>query len=219
MSDFETALGHHKAGRLGAAREAYEAILAARPDHLDARHHLALIAVAGGDLEQGIALLRETVTAAPGFAVAWVNLGLALGQAGAFAEAATALARARDLLPDQPDVHVRLGDVLAQLDRFDEAAESYRAALRLKPDLYQARFNLAMVLKNLGRLEAAAKALQEVLALRPEHVPAQSWLGRILLQQGRHAEGLGWLTEAGGMIAFSAEPGRPFRLLARRAEA
>lgn len=213
MSEFQAALAHHKAGRRQDAKRAYEALLAREPGHVDARHHLALIHVEEGDLERGIALLHETVAAQPEFAVAWLNLGLALGRASRFAEAAEAFERAVALAPEQPEPHRRLADALSQLGRLEEAAGAYRAALRLQPAFPDAQFGLAMALKSLGRLEDAAEAYRRVIELQPGHRPAMTWLARVLLHLGRHAEGLAWLRETGGMIAFSAERGVAMRLL------
>jgi len=217
MSEFQAALAHHKAGRREEAKRAYEALLEREPGHVDARHHLALIHVEEGALDRGIALLRETVAARPDFPVAWLNLGLALGRAGRFAAAAEAFERAAALAPEQPEAHRRLADALSQLGRFEEAAGAYRSALRLQPAFVDAQFGLAMALKSLDRLDEAAEAYRRVIELQPGHRSAMTWLARVLLRLGRHTEGLAWLEETGGMIAFSGERGVGLRVIAPRA--
>ena len=116
MSEYQVALAHHKAGRRQQAKRAYEILLAKEPEHSDALHHLALIHVEEGDLARGVTLLRETVALQPGFPVAWYNLGLALGRAGEFPEAAAALQRVTELVPDQA------GPFSARYSAFDQAA-------------------------------------------------------------------------------------------------
>jgi len=65
------------------------------------------------------------------------NLGVALGSSGAYADAAAALAEARDLSPDNGRVRYQLVLALSAAHRTEEARAEYRALLALDPTLAQ----------------------------------------------------------------------------------
>lgn len=56
---FDTATGHHRAGRLAEAMEQYRAILAAEPDHVAALYHLGGLILQGGNAAAAVPLLAR----------------------------------------------------------------------------------------------------------------------------------------------------------------
>jgi tetratricopeptide (TPR) repeat protein len=100
------------------------------------------------------ALLRHDAAAAEGHARAalalrpgdgriYTNLGVALGMQSRTRDAADALRRAVELVPQDPTSHYWLGQALAQLGRFDEAERHFRESLRLDPRRTDTRDGLA----------------------------------------------------------------------------
>jgi tetratricopeptide (TPR) repeat protein len=136
------------------------------PAHVDARHLLMETYVRAGRVEDSKALARETLTVAPGDAVAaryanaqppatlatagagttpdeLMNLSLALYQSRDFAGSIAAAKKALALSPDLAEAHNNIAAASASLGQWDEAIAAARQALRLKPDLALAKNNLA----------------------------------------------------------------------------
>ena len=105
--------------------------------------------------------------------------------------------------------HAGLADVYAMLGSFEYAvsppAEAYeraraaaQKALRLDPDLAQAHAALANVAMNYDRDWAGAeREFRRALELNPGYAPAHQWYAFLLVAEGRRAEALRHLDEAG----------------------
>ena len=78
----ELALAQHRAGQLPAAEEIYRAILATWPDHPDANHNLAVIALEGGHASASLPLFRRACAADPANWQYWLSCFDALLHAG-----------------------------------------------------------------------------------------------------------------------------------------
>ncbi|WP_326726029.1 MULTISPECIES: tetratricopeptide repeat protein [unclassified Streptomyces] len=139
-------------------------------------------------------------------AIAWNNLGNALGRAGRVAEAIEALTRARDLHQAMGDHHREadawhnLGGALREARR---AAEAVKALTRAR-DLHQAAGdrhgeadawnNLGLALRSAGQVAEAVKAHTRARdlyqAIGDHHREAMAWhnLGGALEEAGRVAE-------------------------------
>src|SRR4051794_11927710 len=90
---FQTALQHHRMGRLAEAEAIYRQILSLNPDHADALHFLGVIALQAGRWEPAIDLFRRSIAVKPSHGGYHVHLGEALRMAGRIAEAAEAFSR------------------------------------------------------------------------------------------------------------------------------
>ncbi|MCC7274216.1 MAG: tetratricopeptide repeat protein [Alphaproteobacteria bacterium] len=155
---FAAAVGLHRAGRLGEAASAYRAILAARPDHVDALHHLGIAALQAGAAADAHAALARAAALAPRQAAIQHDLGHALAGLGRLADAAAAWERAARLAPRMADAHANRGGALATLGRVDEAAAAFRAALQADPNHRLAGLGLADMLLRAGRPDEAVAA-------------------------------------------------------------
>src|SRR5262249_2799623 len=80
----------------------------------------------------------------PDYAEAHMNLGVVLGDQGAFDEAIACYDRALELQPDHPAAHMNLGNTLRDRGDLDRAESSYQAALRRKPDYAEAHYNRSL---------------------------------------------------------------------------
>ncbi len=82
QQSMELALAQHRAGQLQVAGEIYRAILETWPDHPDANHNLAVIALEGGQASASLPLFRKACAADPANWQYWLSCFDALLHAG-----------------------------------------------------------------------------------------------------------------------------------------
>lgn len=99
-----------------------------------------------------------------GDAVALVNRGDALSDAGKLVEAEETLEQATRLDPFNGKAWARLGLVYAARERHDKAIASYQKAARLAPSDAEPHYNLGLLLATLGRAEEAIAAFDAALS-------------------------------------------------------
>jgi protein O-GlcNAc transferase len=87
------ALDFHRAGQMPQAEDAYRAILELVPDHGDANHNLAVIALESGHAGVSVALFRKALESQPRNQTYWVSWFDALLQSGDIDGATQALQR------------------------------------------------------------------------------------------------------------------------------
>lgn len=120
-------------GEPEAARNAFEAHLALRPDEGDSHFGIGLIDLEEDRLEDAEARFRNAIELQKD------NPGRVLAVAKA---------------------HSRLGDALMKQGRHEEAREHLERGTQMDPDQYEALYQLYRVLLTLGEEEAAERALQ-----------------------------------------------------------
>ncbi len=118
----------------------------------------------------------------PNLGFAWKVIGVALQMQGN--DGLPALAKAAELLPNEPDAHSNLGNALRAAGRLEEAVVSFRRALLLKPDFAEAHNNLGNALHGLKLLDEARQSYQHAIALLPNYAEAHSSLGNVLQALG-----------------------------------
>jgi tetratricopeptide (TPR) repeat protein len=124
--------------------------------------------------------LRRAVALAPGDAVAWTNLGIALERTGAAAEAESSRGRALELAPELAQARDNRGLLLKQQGRLDEAASQLRRAVAAEPGYAKAQEELGLTLHATGDHAAALGPLRAAL----ERPVAALALGRSLQECG-----------------------------------
>ena len=102
--------------------------------------------------------------------------------------AVIALARAGELEPDSPRMHVLIGDALRQKRHWSEAEAEYRKAIDLDPKGRSARLSLAIVLFTELKTGEALEIDQALLREMPEDPEANLLAGEILVQGHRFEE-------------------------------
>ncbi len=180
----ETALGHHRAGRLDEAARLCADVLARQPDQAGALHLMGVIRYQRGDARAAVELIRRAVAAAPDDAEAHHNLGNILKEQGAAEEALAAFQNAVAAEPEFATAHNNLAVTLLDLGRPEDAAAACRRAVALRPDYAMAHNNLGLAELASGRAAAAAAACRKALELRPDYAEAQANLA-----MARHAQG------------------------------
>ena len=91
---WNTAVAHHQAGRLKEAEQLYRQVLAAAPQHYEARHLLGVVALQSGRLDEAATLIAEALAANPKLAAAHNNLGNVRLRQGRDAEAMASFQKA-----------------------------------------------------------------------------------------------------------------------------
>ena len=114
--------------------------------------------------------------------------GLALAQAGKFAEASACFARAAEIDPSLAEAHNNLGAAHLALGQFGLAVPALEAATRLEPGNVDAHFNLGIASWRSGQPEAGIRHFIRVTALAPGLAEAHHNLGILLSGTGRFEE-------------------------------
>ena len=121
----ESAVEHHKAGRLREAEQIYKEILRSRPKHADALHLLGVLASQTRNPALAVELIRKAIAVNARAPTYYHSLGVALGQCGRTDMAATSLLRALELDPDYTAAQDKLVTVYREQRRTNEAAASH----------------------------------------------------------------------------------------------
>jgi tetratricopeptide (TPR) repeat protein len=141
-------------------------------------------------------LWRDNLVKNPGAWIGYVNLGLAMKEAGELEGAAGCYEQALRITPDLAEAHNNLGAILVVRGAVEEGIAHYRQALRIKADYAEAHGNLGDVLAQLGRIPEAIGHYEEALRLRPDLTVAHYNLGNILMQVNRAPEAVAHYEQA-----------------------
>jgi tetratricopeptide (TPR) repeat protein len=192
---------HEAADRYGAMLECADRAVAYAPD-AEWPHRLRSIGLRKlSRVKDSVSAAQRAVTLAPHIWQAHVNLVEALladGTVPALREAYRSVLQARELAPEEPEVHIAAGRFYHAISDPAAAKRCYQRTLALDPSNGTARNNLAVVELRQGRPTRAGQRLQDVLAERPTEAlyqrnakaTAVSWTHR-LLEFGT----LGWIIE------------------------
>lgn len=146
-------------------------------------------------------LWRHSARLDPESHLAWANLGFALAEKGAHAEALTAYRRALELAPEAPTVWYNAGRSLEQIRRPRAAVEAYRRELALNPTDPDAHGNVGRLLIMLKDPRSGLRHLETADKLAPSSLTAYN-LGCCHELLGHRAEALRYLQ-------FAAHAGLP----------
>lgn len=131
-----------QSGNLDEAISLFQGILKKDPNLPRTHLNLALALQMKGRVAEAVGHYDAGMTPGIREAGAWRNYALALQQVGRPRDAETALRRALDLMPSDPEGHVLLGSLLEGRGDEPAATDAYRAALRIDPGNRNARQRL-----------------------------------------------------------------------------
>ena len=184
---------HHGLGQLAEAESAYRAVLQEQPEHADANHNLAVIALGHGDVASALHHFKRALDAEPGHWQYWVSYLDALMQGGQYWQAAEVLedARRAGLAAEAVDELVeRLVD--PRVDGAGSAGEVATAALSATagdtPDV--ADIVALTGLLNQREFTELERMSERLAQLYPDNPLGWRMLGLALLSQGRDAQAL-----------------------------
>ena len=173
-------------GRIAAAEQLCQRILAASPNHAETMGLLAVILLRLGQPDTAAEWLNRAVArkpaAAAGYIFAFARTLLELG----YPE--DALAASDEALRHKPNLAEALqakGHALSDLGRSREAVNAYATAFRLKPSLYDIQNNLALALRESDQLEAAEPIFRQAAARAPRDVMLRANHASVLKDLGR----------------------------------
>ena len=152
---------------------------------------LAAARLAQGDAPGAVETLTRLTRLQPNWAVAQLDLGVALGRSGRGDEAIAALRKAVALKPDMPQAWRALGDQWLAAGEFDAADAAYANHVSHStqdPRLLQAA--LALVEERIPQAEAL---LREHLKHAPTDVAAIRMFAEVAMRVGRNEEALNLL--------------------------
>jgi Tfp pilus assembly protein PilF len=122
----QTAVSHHRAGRLFEAQRLYRDILQFLPDHPVVNNSLGIALKGDGKSAEAEAVFRRLASVAPDYAPAHSNLGNILFEQGKLAEAEASYRKALAAKPDMVDALKNLGLVIVDSGRFAESFAWFR---------------------------------------------------------------------------------------------
>lgn len=156
-----------------------------------------------GQREAALDELRRTTRRRPAFALAFLELGELLAQAGRFDEAQAVFAEGLALAPGAAVLRVGHGHLCLKLNDRALARAEFEAVRRAAPQRFDATAGLALALELDGDYRGAADLYRSALALRPYPL-TQIRLGRCLLELGEREAGEAELKAAAGEAAQAA---------------
>jgi len=144
-------------------------------DRRNTRYYLTLALMdwsdklqAGGDLEGGVAQLRDAAEVSPTYPDLHYRAAQLLEQLGRTEEALAAYEQALACQQDYLEARVAMGFCLLRAGRIDAACEVFRKALALKQERVQRPFDRGLELARRGDTADAAEMFQESLLASPE---------------------------------------------------
>ncbi|HEY1684881.1 MAG TPA: tetratricopeptide repeat protein, partial [Tepidisphaeraceae bacterium] len=205
----QSAVDHHRAGRLPQAERLYRAILAEQPQNPDALHLLGVLANQTGHPKEAAELIQRAIAQKPN-AEFYFNLAGALNPAGQRDRAIDAMRQAISLNPKWIDAYANLGVMLHQSGQLDAAIAAFRQAIALHPQKFELYFNLGNALADSQQYDAALDAYATALRLNPKSYDTLINRGNTLRLLGRLEEALADFQQAESLNPTSPVPGSAY---------
>ena len=122
------------------ATKAFEAILGANPNSVDALRGLAALAVERENFDQALDYQARLIDKGERSPELFYNTGLLLQKSGQLDDAERLYKEALNERPSFPEALLNLGHVLKSQGKQDEARDCWKQALEQKPELAQGYF-------------------------------------------------------------------------------
>lgn len=156
--------------------------------------------VSRGELDQAEQLLRQLVNAGCSLPMAWMNLGVLVGNRGDKDERLKLFHHARELDPNDASVLLNLATAYYENGDLDGSEALIRQVLLQDAEMVAAHHSLGVVLANAGRSTEASLAFVTALELDPDHLQSLDQLTEL-----KSAADLK-LAEAGYRRLIAADP-------------
>lgn len=176
---------HENRGRIELAEQHYLAALKIDPDFTPARANLSRLYNAGARNADAERVLRDGLLRRPGIGELHYSLGLLLAEEDRMPQAATALARAAQLMPQRARVQLNLGLALLRLGRIPQAIQALARAHELDPADPTPPQALAIHHFESGQIETALNWARRWADLAPADPQAQRLLTGLQAKSAR----------------------------------
>ena len=184
----ESAVVHHREGRLAEAEESYRQVRAEAPKNFDALHLSGLVAYQQSRLPEAIELLGRALRIDPRSVVCEMRYALALLAANRAVEAENHLRHAVKVKSDFVDGWENLAYCLKTQDRLLEALTCHEKVTGLKPTYAIGWYNEGLTLSMLGRYREAQRCHESALEADANCALAHFGRAQALHQQHRMKE-------------------------------
>jgi tetratricopeptide (TPR) repeat protein len=182
---FVEAAREHQRGNFAGAQKLYAQVLTAEPNHAEALHQLAIVALQTGNPGPGLALVERAVGIKPGEATYHITRGMALAALGRVDEAIQAYYKSLLLEPDSLGGLVNLGNAFMERGRVEEAIGVFEKAAARHPTFAPSFVNLGCALRDVKKFDAAKKSFERAIILQPKFAEAEYLLGATLADLGK----------------------------------
>ncbi len=176
-------------GQLAAARQGYEIILQAYPQHAEAQHFLGLIYFQEGNAQAALQAIDVALASQPNYALAHNNKGSMLIELKQPLAALACYEQAITCDPQFALAHFNRALTLHDLRQLEQALQSYDAAIAIDPQYAQAHNNRANTLKELQQVSAAIAGYNQALSIMPNFAEAQWNRALAYLVLGNYEQG------------------------------
>jgi protein O-GlcNAc transferase len=175
-----------------------EAIRLAAPDEKapTPHMHLGIVFVEEKQFPAAIEELTKAVDAAPGSALAHMELGRGLAAAGRDEEAEPPLREALKIDPKLPGGALELAMALQRMGKEEESIPLFQQALAANPKDAQTLTNLGLALTETGKAKDAVPYFNQALAQTPNDPVIHEDLGAAELQQSHFDEAIAQFEKA-----------------------
>jgi Flp pilus assembly protein TadD/peroxiredoxin len=187
-NDFTYGVAFFQHGYLEAASDAFQQVIASKPDDAEANYNLGTLYLRRKDIPAARVYLEKTVQLKPTHAEAWNNLGMVTAQEGRTSEAIQDFKQCLALRPDYVTGLLNLGNLYRREKQFAEAEPLLSRALQLEPDNPEVNYSVGMMYAQQGQTDKAEQSFKDAIQLRPDYADALNNLGVLLVQEHRYAD-------------------------------
>ena len=188
QSLLQSAVSHHRAGRLAEAERLYRQAHAFAPTNVDVLHMCGLVAYQQGRISEALDLLGRAHRQNPGDVVCEMRLALALLGANRGTEAEKHLRRVIAAKPDFHEAWDNLAYCLKTQDRLPEAILCHEKTVTLAPAYAGGWYNFGATLTLCGKIDEALRCHDQALAVDPQCAMARFGRAQALQQIHRLPE-------------------------------
>lgn len=186
--ELAVALHHHREGRLAAAVEIYERLLAANAGDPEVCRCLGVARLQTGDLPAAERLLLRAASLAPGSTQVTSDLGALRLAQRRYRDAVGLLEEVLRREPNHADALNHCAIAWTEMGHLERAEPMFERLTRLRPSSAAAFRQLGETQHRLGEHDAAMTALQRALELDPDDRHSRLALGDIYESLGRSRE-------------------------------
>lgn len=166
-------------GRLAECNQVAQSLFEKNPGHPLVNLLRASVAVAEGQLEEGLAMLLELEKSGETKAALRFVIGQTYGRLNRWDDAERSFRSVLDSDADSAPAWAGLARCLLEKQEFEAAADAALEAIGLKFDLPGTHYVLGAALARLGRVDRAIQAFESCLKLSPQVAGAHQWLAAI----------------------------------------
>jgi tetratricopeptide (TPR) repeat protein len=135
------------------------------------------------DAKASVEEFRRAIKLDPWYGEAYMLLGLARMQLGAWSDAQWAFTEAEKVEPGNAKAYLGEGSALNEQKEYAGARKALEHSLELRPDSAEAHYELARSLWALGNWQAAEPHVRQAIDLNKDYAGPHALMGNIYLQQ------------------------------------